>query len=79
MNITENTRGVTILTPADGYKITQAADVDTALRGFWSFVALATNDSADNYTEWTEEAAETFIAERDAAATTDTATDTATE
>ena len=62
MNVTENTRGVTILTPSEGYKITQAADVDDTLRGFWSFVALATNDSADNYTEWTEEAAADFIA-----------------
>ena len=66
MNVTENTRGVTILTPSDGYKITQAADVDDTLRGFWSFVALATNDSADNYTEWTEEEAEAFIAELEA-------------
>ena len=50
------------LTATSGMRITQAADVDDTQRGFWTVVALATNDSADNYTEWTEEAAADFIA-----------------
>lgn len=54
------------ITAADGYRLTQAADVDDEQRFFFQIGALAVNDSADNYTEWTADAADTFLTEREA-------------
>lgn len=46
------------LTPSDGHKLTQEADVDLANRVVSSKVYLAVNDSPDNWREITDAEAE---------------------
>lgn len=62
--MTTGTYTVTVLTASDGHKLTQA---DTTLsadkRTLASKIFLAVNDSADNWTEITDEEAETIKAQ----------------
>jgi len=49
-----NTYTVQIIEPSEGYKLTQAADVDILERIISNKIYLAINDSVDNYKEITD-------------------------
>lgn len=58
-----------ILVASDGYKLTQASDVDILQRLITKKVYLAVNDSADNWKEITDEEAEEYKAQIEVAQT----------
>ena len=59
--MTTDTYTVTVLTASDGHKLTQAdTSISADKRTLASRIFLAINDSADNWTEITDEEAETI-------------------
>ncbi len=52
---------VTVIKPAEGYKLTQAGEVKIENRVISERVFLAVNDSVDNWTEITDAEAEEIL------------------